>query len=135
MLVVVGGNGWEPIFGSSGRFFLRPGRGRKLGHSLSRLLSQMAANAGTKTGKLIAWLLLFALGLALSLYLKLLFDGSDEFAFVPRYFPLAYGYFLGGLLFKFLPKPVRNQITQYTRREYDGKRHCVLTEITVEKTG
>ena len=95
----------------------------------------MAANAGTKTRKLIAWLLLFAFGLALFLYFKFLFDGSDKFALVPHYFALAYGYFLGGLLLKFFPKPVRNQITRYTRREYDNKRHRVLTEITVEQAG
>ena len=88
-----------------------------------------------KARKLIVWMLFFALGLGLYLYLKFLFDGSDKFAFVPHYFSVAYGYFLGWLLLKFLPKPVRNQITQYTRREYDGERHCVLTEITVEQTG
>ena len=77
---------------------------------------------------------LFALGVALFLYLDFLFDGSGKLSLIPRYFTLAYGYFLGWMLLELFKKPARNQITRYTRRETDNKGGRVLmTEITVEE--
>jgi hypothetical protein len=82
---------------------------------------------------LLFWFVLLGIGVALGFLLQFLFNDSRQLGFIPGYFNVAYGCFLGALLFKYLNKPRRHQITGYACSKLDEKRDCVLvTEITMQ---
>ena len=82
------------------------------------------------------WGLLFVAGIAVNLYLYFLFNNAGKLALIPYGFSITYGYFLSGLLWNFLKKPVNKKTRSYIRREthYDGGNRREI-EITLHTDG